>query len=104
MLGLSVIRVIESWSKTNKLFSHLVDGLVTVADPTVSCSQVHGCAPVMAFLIDFDLVSCVKMLQHFLVTVHSRAVEWGIILQSRKMIDKFKTLNIINYLTFLVIM
>ena len=95
MLGLSVIQIIESWLKTQKLYSHLIYWLITASDPTISCSQVHGGAPVMTFLIDFDLVSCVKMLQHFLVTVHGRAVEWGIILQSRKIIDKFKTLNII---------
>ena len=95
MLGLSVIQVIESWPKTLKLYSHLIDGLITASDRTISCSQVHGGAPVMSFLIDFDLVSCVKMLQHFLVTIHGRAVERGIILQSRKIIEEFKTLNII---------
>ncbi len=88
MLGLSVIQVIESWPKTQKLYSHLVNGLITVSDPTISCSQVHGGAPVMAFLIDFDLVSCVKMLQHFLVTVHGRAMEWGVILPRRNISDK----------------
>lgn len=60
------------------------------SDPTISRSQVHGCPPVVTSLVDIDLVIFVKMLQHFLVTIHGRAVERGIILSSIQIIDKLK--------------
>ena len=69
--------------------THPLDRFVT-SDPPISRSQVHGCPPVVTSLVDIDLVIFVKMLQHFLVTIHGRAVERGIILSSIQIIDNLK--------------
>ena len=66
------------------LLPHLIDGLVGAPDPAISSRQVQGCPPVVALLIDLELVSSVKMLQHLPVTVHRRAVEWSVVLWSEK--------------------